>query len=125
MSIGAPCSCSRRTYSSACVFERARVGVLNQARGRTAQVDECGGVDDSVAVDKRLLDGARVRHVADHDVGGNEAVRLEHEAHLGGVAHQQPDIVPGGDERTHGVRAGETRGACNKYLHPLRSCCSG
>jgi hypothetical protein len=149
MLIGAPCSCSRRTYTSACAFDRAYAVVpraigrsgerggppgakntprLEIARGTAAyarskaQVDQRGGVHDSVAAGKRFIDGSRVRHVADHDVSGNEAVRLEHGADLGGVAYQQPDFVPCSDERTHGVRAGETRAASNKYLHPARSC---
>jgi hypothetical protein len=68
-------------------LDSTRVGVLDEARFRTAQVDERRSVDDSVAASERLVHGARVRHVADRDVSGNEAVRLEHAAHLGRVAH--------------------------------------
>jgi hypothetical protein len=45
----------------------------------------------------------RVRHVADHEVGRDKAVRLEHPANLVGVTHQQLHLVSRGDERTHGV----------------------
>ena len=50
-------------------LDATRVGVLDEARGGTAQVDDRRGVNDSVAAGKRLVDGARVRHVADRGHG--------------------------------------------------------
>ena len=74
-------------------------------------------MDQAVATGECFVDGTRICHVTDHDVIGNEAVRLEHAANLCEVTHQQPHIVTGSDERAHRIRAGEAGTARDENLH--------
>ena len=98
-------------------LDAAHVRVLDDARGGAAKLDRCRGMDHTVAAAECLLNRARVGHIANHDVVGDDAQRLEHCANLRGIAHQQAHVVSGAGERTHGVRAGESGAAGDQNLH--------